>query len=194
MYSKTLVKLIDYAIFPAVLLVFVKITAIVFLANYMGASYNVEGFRLIFTTPAEYIEINTYSSLFMYIAVVAGLIWVVVKAHIFHDTHISPRLSARLLEMDMSELIEATEIIFSQAFVWLSYAWITTIIFGFQAYFGLSSYLLFWGAFTVTILSSAMLLIDLEKEIITDRKSFEPDSPRKPKVIKFEEIKEEILV
>ena len=191
MFSKTLIKLIDQAIFPAVLIISAKIIGVVFFIKYFDASFSSSGTQLIFSNLNDFIAVNSYSSLFMFIAVLSGLVWVVVKAHVFHDTHIKPSLSARMFELSMDDLIHTNEVIFSQAFIWLSYAWMTTIMFGIHAYFELSYWWVFFVALGVSIIATAALAIDVEREIISDKKNIEPEDGKE--VLSFKQIREEFF-
>lgn len=193
MFAKTLIKLIDYAIFPAFLLVAAKILGVVFLAKYFGVNYSLDGIRMVFNNSVEFAAVNSYSSLVMFIAIIAGLVWVIVKAHIFHDTHITPAFSAKLFSMNMDDLIHTTETIFSQAFIWLSYAWLATFIFGIHSYFGLSYWWLFWGALIVSVVSTGFLAMDIEREINADRKEIDDNGSSSSRLVRFEELAEEIL-
>lgn len=192
MFAKTLIKLIDYAIFPAFLIVAAKIIGIVFLTNYFGINYSIDGMRMSFDNSVEFVAVNSYSSLILFLTVISGLVWVTVKAHIFHDTHISPAFSAKLFSMNMEDLIHTTETIFAQAFIWLSYAWIATIIFGIHSYYGFAYWWVFWMALTVTVFATGALALDIDREIDTDKRVVE-DNPSSSRIMKFEELAEEIL-
>lgn len=189
MVSKTLVKLIDYSIFPAVLLVSAKVVGVAFLLKYFRVDYQLDGLRLTLTNVEDYIAVNSYSSLFMLVAVLAGLLWVVVKAHMFHDTHITPSFSARLFGMNLDELIHDTEVIYTQSFIWLSYAWISTLILGVHSLYGLSYWWVFYVALGVSILSTAFLVMDIEREINADRALVKSKHNKSP-MVSFEKLTE----
>ncbi len=192
MFSKTLIKLIDYAIFPAVMIVAAKIIGIIFLAKYFQASYVVDGLRASFENYENYIAINSYSSYFMLTAVLGGLVWVVVKAHVFHDTHVTPALSAKLFNSNLDSLIHDTETIFSQSFIWLSYSWLLTIMFGVQSYYSLSYWSVFWVSLAASVLATVLLVMDIEREITSDAKELEKKGDS-VKVVTMEQLKKEIL-
>ena len=187
MYAKTLVKLIDYAIFPAVLIAFAKIGSAILFSRYFDFSYKSDGVRIVFESAEAFIAVNSYSSLVMFFAVLSGLGWVIVKAHLFHDTHISPPFSAKLFSMNLQELIHTTETIYSQAFIWLSFAWLTTLVFGVYSYLGLSYNWIFFVSLIFSIIATALLVIDMEREIKSDKEMF--DIPFEPtnRVVKFSE-------
>jgi hypothetical protein len=194
MVSKTLIKLIDYSIFPAVLLVGAKIISVVFLLKYFELDYTINSYQIILTNTSDFIAINTYSSLFVFIAVLAGLIWVTIKAHLFHDTHINPVLSSRLFNMRMEEIIHDNEVIFSQSFIWLAFSWLSTIMFGVHYLFSLSEGWLFYLALGVSVVCTALLAMDIEREISRDlhRKPTDDNGLGfKSKVISFQQLRKE---
>lgn len=193
MVSKTLIKLIDYAIFPAVLLVAAKIIGVVFLLNYFKIEYSVDSYQIVLSNIPNFVVINTYSSLFVFLSVIAGLIWVTIKAHLFHDTHINPILSSRLFSMRMEEVIHNSEVLYAQSFVWLSFAWLTTIMFGIHYFFNLSEAWLFYLAIGLSTIATALLAMDIEKEINYDAKAInnDDDSGFKTKVISFGQLRKE---
>lgn len=187
MYAKTLVKLIDYAIFPAALVALSKVGSAILFANYFGFSYKTDGARVVFESLEAFVAVNSYSSLVMFFSVLSGLGWVIVKAHVFHETHISPSFSTKLFSMNLQDLIHTTEIIYSQAFIWLSFAWLITIIFGVYSYFGLSYFWVFLLSLAFSVLATALLIIDIERELKSDKDVF--DIPLEPsdRVVKFSE-------
>ncbi|PJA40600.1 hypothetical protein CO178_01960 [candidate division WWE3 bacterium CG_4_9_14_3_um_filter_34_6] len=187
MFAKTLVKLIDYAIFPAVLIVATKIAGIAFFSQYFDTAYQVEGARLVFNNVQDFISVNSYSSLFMFFAVIAGLLWVTIKARLFHDTHISPSFSAKLFGMNLNDLIHTTETIYSQSFIWLSYAWIISIVFGVQSYYGLAEWWIFYISLISAVLATALLVLDIETEFKKDEKIVGDGLTPSGKVMKFAE-------
>jgi hypothetical protein len=194
MFAKTLIKLIDFAIFPAFLIIAAKIISAVFLTNYFGVDFTIDRMRIVLENSVEFIAINSYSSLIMFFTIIAGLIWVTVKAHVFHDTHISPAFSAKLFSMNMEDLIHTTDTIYAQAFIWLSYAWIATILFGIHSYYNLMYPWIFWFALSITVFATGALALDIEREINTDKKMLDDnDNSQAPKLIRFEELAEEML-
>jgi len=195
MVSRILIKLIDYAIFPAVLIISVKILSIIFFAKYFSASYTVNNISLVFENAADFIAINSYSSLIMFAAVIAGLMWVTVKAHVFHETHITPSFSAKLFSMNLSDLIYTTETIYSQSFIWLSYAWLLTIIFGIHSYFSLSYWWVFYISLGASLIATALLAIDVERELYAAKSEMDDDydDGSLKKMIKFEQLAEELV-
>jgi hypothetical protein len=193
MFSKTLINLIDYAIFPAFLIVTAKILGVVFLSRYFDAQYYVDGVKLVFTNSESFISINSYSSLFMFAAVLGGLIWVVIKAHVFHDTHVTPVLSTHIANLELDELVHSTKTIYSQSFIWLSYAWLTTILFGVQSFFGLSYWWIFFVSFGASIVSTALIVVDIERELKKDQETIKGENFKPESVVTLREVRKEIF-
>ena len=191
MITKLLIKLIDYAIIPAITLVAAKVIGIIFLIQYYEIEYKTSNIKLLISNPDDFVLINTYSSFFMFFVVFAGVIWVLIKAHVFHDTHVTPTLSARLYEMDLEELISSTKVVFSQTFIWLSYLWLMTFMFGAQAYYGLSLYILFYISFLVSFIATVLIAIDINREISFDKNIMFKFDP-KGKIVKYQKITEEV--
>lgn len=163
MFSKTLINLIDYSIFPAVLIVAAKIIGIVFFINYFGVEYKVDAMRLVLTK-GDYYSVSTYSSIFAFAAILSGLIWVTIKAHLFHETHISPSFSAKLYSMNLQNMVHSSEVVYTQSFIWLSYSWLAACMFFVHASFGISAWWVFYVAITICAITTVFLVVDIEKE------------------------------
>lgn len=168
MISKTLVKLVDYAIFPAVIVISAKVLGAIVFLNRFAVGYESNGLSIVFNNVEGFVAVNSYSSLIMFLSVLAGLGWVIVKAHIFHDTHVTPVLSSRLVELKLDELINDTKTIFAQSFVWLTYAWLTVAIMGVQAYYKMTYDWVFFISLTISVLATALLAYDIERELTHD--------------------------
>jgi len=194
MLSKTLIKLIDYAVFPAVIVVTSKVLGSIILLNKFNVGYEANGLSIVFKNVEGFVAVNSYSSLIMFLAVLAGLMWVVLKAHVFHDTHIAPILSATLVELELDELINDTKTIYSQAFIWLTYAWLTTAIVGIQVYFGMTYAWVFYFSLTFSVLATALLAYDVERELVQDEEELEDRlGLENESIIRFKSLSEDDL-
>jgi len=157
-YSKTLVRLIDEAILPAVLLVVAKIFGTVLVCRYFNLSWDFSSSGIVFFSSQDYLLANSYSSLIMFGFVVLGLVWVLIRSHVFVENHIP-------------------FVAYSKAFVWLSYAWLVTLILGLQALYGLS----YWGvagvAFLVSVIATGLLAVDIERDVVSPVEDRKDDGP-----------------
>ena len=105
--SATLLKLVDLAVFPAAVLIFVKIISIIILNGILGLSWDVKAFsdaffgvRLTYTTQDQLLEVVSYSNLFMHLAALSGTTVAIVKLFYFHPKHIKPSLVLKLAKSD----------------------------------------------------------------------------------------------
>lgn len=173
LFSKTLVKLIDEAIVPALIIVAAKAFGVFFVARVFGLPFEIKTKTQILPLPTvsfdsltDYVIANSYSNLIMFLMVVAGLIWVLVKAHHFHASHISPKLAARLTQLRLSGLISQTLDVYHQALVWLLFLWFTVALLGFYAYLGLAYKSFAIIAFLVAVNLTWFLIFDVEREMV----------------------------
>lgn len=186
MVSKTLVKLIDEAVIPAVALVSAKVLGSILVAEYLNLNWEMSKTGLVFSSSEEFVAANSYSSLIMFGFVVLGLAWVVIRARSLHETHITPRLSARLASLRMLPLVQDTKTIYSSAFVWLSYTWLTTVILGVQAFTGTTYSWVAIVALIVSLKATWFIVSDVEKEVFPSPKREETVTV-KERVLKFAE-------
>ena len=164
MLSKTLLKLIDEAILPAVIVVAGKILGIALLNPKFGLPFTLNLGTL---SEGNINLVNAYSNLFSYGGVIIGLSFILIRSFFFHDTHISPQVTIRLYRFNLTSIIETTYELFHQAIVWLSYLWLLTILFILQAYWGLTPWNISLGTLAVTVVFSCLFAIDVDREIDT---------------------------
>src|SRR4030042_1822411 len=103
MVAKSITKLIDEAIVPALALIVAKMAAL-YLASFifnLPFEIKTKSFMGIlpavsFINVADYIKAENYSNLAMFVVAALGTIFVLVRAHYFHASHIHPKLQAKL--------------------------------------------------------------------------------------------------
>ncbi|MEA2020663.1 MAG: hypothetical protein U9M98_03030 [Patescibacteria group bacterium] len=162
MISKTLLKLIDEAILPAVVVIAGKVLGVAILSIHINVPFTLD-----LGTLAEHhaATINKYSNLFSYSAVTLGMVFILIRSYLFHTTHISPKITLRLYDLNLTSLIETTYELFHQAVVWLSYQWLLTILFLLQSYWNLVSWEYSLAILFVTLIFTSIFIIDVDREI-----------------------------
>lgn len=170
MISPTLVKLIDEAILPGLVLVLGKFAGVVLVAKIISAKFTISAGEFFFptfsfTNLTTYYTVNSYSNLAMFAAVAAGAAFVLIRAHFFHASHISPVVHLRLLKLGLEGLIAETYQLYHAAAVWLLFLWLATILILLQAIFGLSNPIVAIIAFLLTLNFSWFIISDIEQEI-----------------------------
>lgn len=172
MLSKSLVKLIDEAILPAVLLVGSKFASVILIATLSKSAFSFTFGRFFFFLPSlsfstfeSYIFSNSYSNLFTYVVLAAGCAFVLLRAHFFHSSHVTPALHARLIKLRLSSLVADTFTIYHQAFVWFSFIWLFTIFLLIEAFLNIVYPWIAIVAFLISLNMSWFLIADVEEEL-----------------------------
>lgn len=178
MINKSLVKLIDEALLPAILLIIAK-TAGLFLASYLlNLKFTVTVSNLFkvlptvhFSNPQDYIVAENYSNVIMFLAASAGCAFVLVRAHFFHESHIRPSLHSKLVALNLDSLIAPSYHLYHQATVWLLFLWLTAGFLIMSTVIGITYAPISLIAFIMTANFSWILTIDIQKEVEISRES-----------------------
>ena len=170
MIAKTLAKLIDEAILPGLVLVLGKFLGVILVAKIISANFRItlgEFFfpSFSFSNYPTYYTVNSYSNLVMFAAVAIGAAFILVRAHFFHASHITPTMHVRLLKLGLQGLIAETYQLYHQAAVWLIFLWLATILVLSQAFFEISAPIIAIVAVLVTLNFSWFLIADIELEV-----------------------------
>jgi hypothetical protein len=165
MLSKILVKLIDKAVIPALLLLASRVVSIILVSRYLGIRVTLGNSGFFFQNRTEYVKVNSYSTLIMAGLLVLGLGYVIVKSLFFHESHIKPSITTRLFSLKAESLIQDSYEIYTQGAVWLTYAYLLLIISGVMALSGLMYDWVFYIIMGISILTTLIFILDLEEEI-----------------------------
>lgn len=172
MISKSLVKLIDEAIMPAMLLIIAKLSGLFLSAYFLNLDFTFAQKSFLYILPAltfvnsaGYTIAENYSNLAMFLATAAGTIYILVRAHFFHQSHIHPGLSVKLHKLNLQSLISPTYHLYHQAAIWLLFLWLTVAYLGFSTLINVTYPQISIIAFVVAANFSWVFAIDVEKEI-----------------------------
>lgn len=165
MLSKVLVKLIDKAIIPALLLLASRVVSIILVAKYLDISYKITRSGFIFQSSYDYTKVNSYSALVMVLVLFIGLSYVVTKSFLFHDSHIKPTVTSRLFSLKAQSLIQGSYEIYTQGAVWISYSYLLLIVSGIMTLSGLMFNWVFYIILGVTLLTTLLFVFDIEEEV-----------------------------
>lgn len=172
MVAKPITRLIDEAIIPALLLILAKIIGL-FLASYFGKwqletkTFNFLGFfpSIVFKDPQAYIKAENYSNLAMFTMAAIGCVYVLVKAHFFHETHIAPRVHAKLASLNLEKFISSSYHLYHQAVIWLIFLWLTTSFLILSSISGVTYAPISAIAFILSANFTWVFAVDIQKEI-----------------------------
>ncbi len=167
MFSRILIKLIDEAILPAVMLVAARILGVLFVAGYFEIPFSSgkSFFTLYFSKPSDFLIVNSYSILFMYLVIFLGGLFFLVKSKYLHDSHVHPSFAAKLFSMKLGSFIQTSFDIYSQGTIWLSYSYLMTLMLGVEAYYKMVFLWVFLASFILSILLTLIFVFDVEKEL-----------------------------
>lgn len=190
MVSKILIKLVDQAIIPAILLLVTRVISVIFLADYFKAAVSIDNTGFVFADKSEYFLVNTYSIFVMLVVIAVGLLYVLIKSFAFHDSHISPSLTTKLFSLNVASIIQGSFDLYSQGTVWISYLYLMFFVSATFSFFGLIDTWVVWVAFVLTILITVLFIIDVEHEIkvskgVFDDPATEMDELEEEYVLKF---------
>lgn len=169
--SKSLIKLIDYSLLPAVILVAGKAFGVLFAARIFDIEITIREYSnsIVNLSPAVSAEdlntITAYSDLIMYCFIAAYFSFVIVKAVFLHDTHAKPELVARLANQNLLKLIQNSYEIYHMATIALAFLWIANILILVNSFSGVT---MEWIAVFSTLSSIGLttaLLQDVHREI-----------------------------
>ena len=169
--SKSLIKIIDYAVLPALLMVFGKIFGVFLVSQVLGIKISINEYADSFLSISplvsenELMAITSYSDLIMY-AFVAGIFSIVlIQAVFLHNTHTKPTLVVKLADANMLKLIQNSYDIYHSAFIHLLFLWIVTAVILVNGFLGKTYIWITLITMVASIIFTTILLQDIYKEI-----------------------------
>ena len=177
MFSKILIKLIDEAVTPALILVAARILSVFFVSNYFDIEFTIGPTGFIFRNTEQYRFINTYSMFILLLVLAVGLGYIILKAYLFHETHIKPGKTAKLYSLKLSSFIQSSFDLYSQGAIWLSYTYLLLFSLFVMALFQLVYLWVLVVAFAVVIAGTVLLVLDVEREMLSRPFNRNPFAP-----------------
>lgn len=175
--SKSLVKLIDTALVPASLMVLTKLVSVYVISAIIGASWTIKdvGLTLLSARTAVPLDqlapISTASDVILFLVMAIGFGWQLIQAVYLHDTHINPRLLAKLADKDLLDLVKGSFELFHGSSVWLIFTWITTLTIWINTATSKTHAIVSLLATAFSIGFTVLLLEDVYREIDTGKRS-----------------------
>ncbi len=172
MVSRSVIKLIDEAVIPATCLIIAKMLGLFLISFLLHLNFTVEYFKILkilptvhFVSLQDYIIAENYSNLAMFVAVALGTIYVIIKAHYFHSSHIHPKFQAKLVSLNFEKFIDSSYHLYHQAAIWLVFLWLTIGFLAISSYLKVTYLQISVVAFILAANFSWILALDIEKEI-----------------------------
>lgn len=172
MVATPITKLIDEAVFPAVTLIVGKTVGLLAASLAFSLPFRIDSGGILNILPTirfldaqSYIIAESYSNLAMFIAAAAGTIFVLFRAHFFHQSHINPKLHAKLVSANAEWLIAPSYSLYHQSLVWLTYLWLTVAFLVLYSVVNITFPQIAIIAFIVAANLSWVFALDIQKEI-----------------------------
>lgn len=168
--KRSLLKLIEYSILPAIILVLAKLGGIYLAAALFNvtvdltASTNALMFFQSAVDSQQLIVVSSYSDLFMFLGVALGMTVILVQALYLHDSHISPKMVNELAKKDLLSLIRSSFELYHSGVIWLAFLWMATILILINALRGMTD---IWALLVSTVFSISYSIIFL-KDLFTE--------------------------
>ena len=122
-----------------------------------------------FGTLQAYTTAENYSNLAVFAAIAAGTVIVILKAHFLHESHIHPKLHAKLLRFRLERLVQSSYHLYHQAAIWLVFLWLTVGFLVVSSIAEITYPQITLAAFLVSANLSWVFALDVEKEIELSR-------------------------
>lgn len=133
--SKSLIKLLDSAIIPALVMVCSKVIGLWIVNQIFNLSFglipnpnNLIGISVSYSSQEDLMVSSSYSNLFMYGCLFLSFSFVLVQATFFHDSHITPFTLSKLAANNLLDLIKDSFNLYHEASIWLIFIWSASII------------------------------------------------------------------
>ncbi len=172
MVAKSLIKLIDEAIFPALTLVVAKMLGLLLSAYFLSLPFEIKTRAFLGLMPAlnflsisDYIKAENYSNLAMFLAAAIGAAFILARAYFFHESHIHPNLQAKLASFNLESIIAPSYHLYHQALIWLIFVWMTVGFLVVSTFLKITYPQISIIAFILAANLSWIFAIDVEKEI-----------------------------
>jgi hypothetical protein len=176
MITRSLIKLIDEAIIPAIALIVGKMVGLLASSYFLHLPFTIKNGEFLavlptvqFKNPQDYITAENYSNLAMFTVVAAGAAYILIRAHYFHQSHIHPRLHAKLTSLNLDWLVAPSYHLYHQATIWLIFLWLTVGFLVLSSILGITYPQITIIAFVVSANFSWILAVDIEREVEISR-------------------------
>lgn len=165
-------KLIDEAIVPAVVLILAKMLGLLLTSYFLNLPFDVQsrGFLRIlpsikFLSLKDYITAENYSNLAMLIAACLGTLFVLVRLHFLHESHVEPKVQVRLAALNFEKIISSSYHLYHSAATWLIFLWLTVAFLIVSTILKVTYFPITAIAMVIAVNFSWMLALDIQKEI-----------------------------
>lgn len=174
--SKSLVKLVDYSLLPAALMVIGKFVGLWLSIQLFSLEWGIKNIpnSLFSVVPEFYAEdihlASTYSDLIMFLILVIGFSIILVQALYLHNSHIAPTTLVKLATNNLLGLVKSSFEIYHRAAIWSVFIWISNILIFINVLLNRTDLWVLIFSLIISIVITTALLRDAFKEIELSKK------------------------
>lgn len=175
--NKSLKKLLEYSLVPALVLVLGKLTGIYIATNFLGIEVTFNQYTNNFLSISPSVdqnllkEVTSYSDLFMFIFIASFFSSVLFRAVFFHSSHVSPQTLYHLAHRNLLEIIQDSYQLYHSGAVSLFFMWVASILIFINVALDRTYYWIGIVSITSSIILSLMLFQDVLREIENIKKN-----------------------
>lgn len=174
--SNSLIKLLDYSLLPAAIMLLGKVVGVFITALLFNIQVGLQSYpQLLFSAIpvvdySQLQQLSTYSDLFMYVLVASGFTIVLVGALFMHDSHIEVQTINLLAKYDLLFLIRSSFELYHSGVIWFAFTWLANIVILINVLAGKTLVMILIITVGFTIGLSILLFRDLFAELELTRK------------------------
>ncbi len=168
--NENFTKIIDYSLLPFSLIILGKTIGLYLVFTSLNIDWGVADFAnsFISTTPIVYgkdlVTVSTYSNLFMFIIFFGIFIVQLTLATYRQYSTSNITLLRKIMQLPIINIFERSKLLYTRLTVWTIYLWLITLYIIFDSIVGNTNGILAILTFIVSVISSAILFIDANKE------------------------------
>ena len=165
MFSKIILKLVDAAILPSLLVFGVKFASTVLFSLYWKIPLSIGLSGLNFQNFSDFYKVNLFSNIILFLFTFAALFLVLSRSYLFTEENLNPILGARLVNLGLESVTLPLWQGYTHTMVWLTLSFSVTLSLFTQALFDFSSFYLFALSGAFLVLGGFVFLLCLERDI-----------------------------
>lgn len=172
MLTKSITKLIDEAVIPAVLLILAKLLGLFLSALFLKVNFEIQKGGILGVLPQiAFLDIDSYkkaenlSNLVLFTVAALGTIYILIKLHFLHESHVAPKLQARLAKVNLEKLISPSFHLYHQSLIWLIFLWLTFVFLLISTLANITHPIITVIAFLISSNLTWIFSLDVEREI-----------------------------
>ncbi|OGP10530.1 MAG: hypothetical protein A2048_10300 [Deltaproteobacteria bacterium GWA2_45_12] len=165
MFSKIILKLVDAAILPSLLVFGVKFASTVLFSLYwrLPLSIGLSGFN--FRNFSDFYKVNLFSNIILFLFTFAVLFLVLLRLYLFTQENLNPILGARLANLGLESVTVPLWQGYTHSVVWLTLSFSVTLSLFTQALFDFSPFYLFALSGAFLVLGGFVFLLCFERDV-----------------------------